>query len=360
MQDTEIRLSVISFTSAGMQLSRRVKTVLSEGTEVQLYTKCKACGEGHGELPVSTVDTSVAEWAGRQMRERNAMLFIGACGIAVRAVASCLSDKMQDAPVLVMDERGSYVIPILSGHMGGANELAGILAKKLGAQAVITTATDLNHKFAVDLFAKENGFSIADKDGISKISAKELAGDEVTVSIETGHGCGIFVKSGMREVPYPPTGFTDLVITSEETLFDTAMVLRPKEYILGLGCKKGKGADEIGQFVTAKLKENGILTTQIFALASISQKKEEAGIREWCRKEGVRFLTYTAKQLQELEGDFTKSAFVMEQVGVDNVCERAALKACGAGGELIAKKCAEHGMTLAIAKRKWRVCLDET
>lgn len=360
MQDTGIRLSVISFTDAGMQLSRRVKTVLKEETEVRLYTKRRACGEGHGDLAVSTVDTSVAEWAGRQMRERTAMLFIGACGIAVRAIAPCLSDKLQDAPVLVMDEKASYVIPILSGHMGGANELAGILAKELGAQAVITTATDLNHTFAVDLFARENGFFMNDKDGIAKISAKILAGDEVTVSIETGHGGGFFERNGMREIPYPPTGFTDLVITSEDNPFDAAMVLKPREYILGLGCKKGKSADEIERFIAEKMKENGILMTQIFALASISQKKEEAGIREWCRKEGVRFLTYTAKQLQEVEGDFTKSAFVKEQVGVDNVCERAALKACSAGGELILKKCAQCGMTLAIAKRKWRVCLDET
>lgn len=354
MQSADKKLSIISFTKTGMLLAERVKKALSDGPEVRLYTKCKAYKDGDEKLLVSRVDTSVGEWAGGQMKARNAMLFIGACGIAVRAVAPFLTDKLQDAPVLVMDEKGNYVIPILSGHVGGANELAGMLAKKIGAQPVITTATDLNQKFAVDVFAEKNGFFIDKKDGIARVSAKALAGEEITVSVETGHGCGFFEKNGMREIPYPPTGFTDIVITGEKCAFDAAMVLRPKEYILGFGCKKGKSIGEIAQFITEKMKENHILITQILALASISQKKDEAGIVKWCRKENIRFLTYTAEELREIEGDFTKSAFVKEQVGVDNVCERAAMKACGKEGELMMQKCAEHGMTLAIVKRKWR------
>lgn len=356
-----IRLSIISFTKAGIQLSRRVKAALQEKLEVELETKCKAFREDGEDVGVSLVTTSIGEWAGRRMQERNALLFIGACGIAVRAVAPYLTDKLQDVPVLVMDEKGNYVVPILAGHMGGANELAKMLAQGTGAQAVITTATDLNQKFAIDVFAKENGFSISPKDGIVKVSAKILAGEAVTVSVETWHGrCGFFEKKGMREVPYPPAGFVDLVITGENRAFDASVTLRPKEYILGFGCKKGKSADEIARFVEEKMAECQIAVTQIFALASISQKKEEEGILEWCRREGVRFLTYTAEELQEVEGDFTQSSFVMEQVGVDNVCERAALKACGTGGKLIVRKYAAQGMTLAVAKRDWKLTAWES
>ena len=115
------------------------------------------------------------------------------------------------------------------------------------------------------------------------------------------------------------------------------------------------------------IQENGILKTQIFALASISQKREEAGIKEWCRRENIPFLTYSAEELRQVDGEFTASAFVEKQVGVDNVCERAALKACeetaafGPGGAwqgngtLVLPKCAGNGMTIAIAKREWRV-----
>lgn len=366
----KISLCVISFTRAGMLLSTRIKETLTGRLAVELYTKCKTgiddVGRASiqayaGEPPVRTenadavrrVAGSVGEWTGQRMREKSAILFIGACGIAVRAVAPFLTDKLQDAPVLVMDEKGNYVVPILSGHVGGANALAKMIARKIGAQPVITTATDLNDVFAVDVFAMENGFAIENKDGIAKISAKILAGETVTASIETGHCIASLERSGICAVPYPPEGKVDLVITSEQNAFDASLVLRPKEYILGLGCKKGKEAGEIEQFIAEKAEDNGILISQIFAVASISQKRDEEGILAWCLKEKIPFLTYSAEELQEMEGDFTASAFVKEQVGVDNVCERAALKACGAGGELIVQKCAENGMTLAFAKRQW-------
>ncbi len=278
------------------------------------------------------------------------MLFIGACGIAVRAVAPHLTDKLHDVPVLVMDEKGKYVIPILSGHMGGANDLANHIAKKTGAVPVITTATDLNKKFAVDLFAKRNNLYIANKDGIVKVSSKVLAGKEITICIETGHEITC-EETGVRIVPYPPDRFVDVVVTSKDDVFDTSLLLKPREYVIGIGCKKGKKANEIDKFISKTINEMGISIMQIFALSSISQKSDEQGIIEWCRTEGIPFFTYTAEELQEVNGTFTKSVFVKNQVGVDNVCERAAVKACGEGGKLICPKVAENGMTIAIAMR---------
>ncbi|MDE6846636.1 MAG: cobalamin biosynthesis protein, partial [Lachnospiraceae bacterium] len=308
------------------------------------------------------VEMPVGEWTKIQMQEKNGILFIGACGIAVRAVAPYLTDKLHDSPVLVMDERGEYVIPILSGHMGGANELACYLGEKTGALPVITTATDINDKFAVDLFAKKNELSIINKEGIAKVSSKVLAGEEVTVSIEPGYEGSLVWESGIKErkgelpekvhmLSYPPTQYVDIVITSKADLFDAAICLRPKEYAVGLGCKRGKSADEIDDFIKRKLQEYSVPVTEIFALSSISRKSDEQGIIKWCRKENIPFRTYTAEELQTVEGDFKRSSFVKEQVGVDNVCERAALRACGKTGQLICTKCSENGMTVAIAKR---------
>ncbi|MDE6388076.1 MAG: cobalt-precorrin 5A hydrolase [Lachnospiraceae bacterium] len=353
-----MKLSIISFTKNGMRLSERIAKTVRKEMEVCTYTKCATCIKDDKNLFVISVAASVGEWTKAQMQERNAILFIGACGIAVRAIAPFLTDKLHDVPVLVMDERGNYVIPILSGHVGGANELATRIAEKTGAEAVITTATDINGKFAVDIFAKRNGLLIEDKEGIVKISSKVLAGEEITISMEQGLKVKGRLPEGVHIVSYPPTGFTDIIITSKEQAYDSTIVLRPKEYVLGVGCKKGKDAGEIRQFISGKLKERDILSSQILALASVLQKKEEKGLIEWCRSENIPFLTFPASELQELTGDFVKSVFVKEQVGVDNVCERAALKACGAGGHLILRKCAENGMTIAIAKRDWTVDFD--
>ncbi|MCM1101198.1 MAG: cobalamin biosynthesis protein [Clostridium sp.] len=292
------------------------------------------------------------------MRNGHALLFIGACGIAVRSVAPFLTDKTRDVPVLVMDEKGRYVIPILSGHLGGANELAGYIAARMGAEPVITTATDVRQKFAVDLFAKDNDLDIADRAGIVRVSSKVLAGREVTISIEPGHESLVerirdrTEDDTLRIVPYPPEDFADIAVTSKESV-NAAIRLIPREYVVGIGCKKGKDVGEIRQIITRKTAEFGIENSQIRAAASISRKREEPGIVEWCGEMGIPFLTYTAEELREVQGDFTASAFVEEQVGVDNVCERAALRACGdlgKTGDLAVRKYAENGVTIAIAK----------
>lgn len=343
-------LSIISFTQNGGQLSKKIAKILSDETP-ELVISVSECRNGK---------LSVGEWAKAQMEEKNALLFIGACGIAVRAIAPHLTDKLHDSPVLVMDEKGTYVIPILSGHMGGANALAVFLAKKLGVTPVITTATDLNKQFAVDLFAKRNHLSIENKDGIAKVSAKVLAGDEILFSIEKEQIANENrVPSGIRIVPYPPTQSVDVVITSKENTFGAALLLKPREYVIGLGCRKGKDAGEIEEFIMRKLKELQISPTQIYALSSVSQKRKETGILAWCQKRELPFLTYSAKELQDVTGTFQSSSFVADTVGVDNVCERAAVKACKAGGRLIAGKCAENGMTIAVAKREWKVTFDE-
>lgn len=357
-----MKLSVISFTENGRRLAERLAESFAEcgtGEEVVIYTK-GAAAEREGRSRAIPVEQRVEEWAGKQMEEKNALLFIGACGIAVRAIAPHLTDKLHDSPVLVMDERGNYIIPILSGHVGGANELAKNIAKSIGAIPVITTATDLNGRFSVDLFAKKNDFLILNKEGIAKVSSQVLAGKRITMSAETGHlpePCRL--PEEVRLVSYPPAGVVDVVIAAEADRFDAALMLMPKEYAVGVGCKKGKDPDEVQAFISRTLEAAGISVKQCFALASITQKKEEQAFLRWSRNAGVPFYTYTAEELQEVKGTFHKSPFVEANVGVDNVCERAALRACGPKGKLVCEKCAENGMTIAVARREWSVVFDE-
>ena len=352
-----MKLSMVSFTENGMLLSENIAKLL-DGTEYVLYTKCQSCcKEGQS---VRLITKSIGEWAGDQFEEKNALLFIGACGIAVRAIAPHITDKLHDSPVLVMDEKGQYVIPILSGHMGGANELAVVLAEKTGAEPIITTATDLNNKFAVDLFAKKNRLAIVNKDGIAKVSSKVLSGERITMSIEQGHyEIDDKLPKVIELVEYPPLQKVDVVVTSENGEFDTEMFLRPKEYAVGIGCKKGKEAEKIEGFIMRHLQRAGISLMQVFGMVSIDVKRDEPGLLAWSRKENIQFITYTAEELKSVKGDFHQSEFVKEQVGVDNVCERAALRMCEPGGRLIYEKHAEDGMTIAVARREWRVHFDE-
>ena len=358
-----MKLSIISFTEKGIQLSQKlVDKLQNTELEIMLFSKCSYGAK-------SNITESIADWTKLQMQEKNALLFIGACGIAVRAIAPSILDKLQDSPVLVLDENGKHIIPILSGHMGGANELACLIAKKIAAVPVITTATDLNRKFAVDLFAKKNHLHIVNKEGIAKVSAKVLAGEEIVMSIESGLlSKNEEVPEGLRIVEYPPNESVDILIMSQyeaevigygNIKEMAAIVLCPKEYVIGMGCRKGKEAEKIEKFISRSIEAAGILPSQIYALASIEQKREEEGLLAWSRKERVPFVTYTAEELQEVSGRFDTSDFVKKTGGVGNVCERAALKACGNGGQLICGKTALDGMTIAIAKREWSVTFKQ-
>lgn len=352
-----MRLSIISFTEKGVLLSRQLLEQLKK-KDCMLYTKCRLCDKEAGQ--VQYVTCGIGEWAGEQLAERNALLFIGACGIAVRAIAPYITDKLKDSPVLVMDEKGQYVIPLLSGHVGGANELAGFIAEKMGAVPVITTATDINHQFAIDLFAEKNGLAIRNRDGIVRVSSKVLTGKSITISIETGHyEEGGRLPENVVLTEYPPTQRVDAVVTSENREFDAAIVLMPREYGIGAGCRKGREAEKIEAFFRKNLERAGISVCQILGIASIDAKKEEAGFLAWSRKEKLPFVTYTAQELMAVEGVFHTSEFVKEQVGADNVCERAALKLCEPNGRLVYEKYAEDGMTIAIARREWRVSFEE-
>ena len=369
-----MNISVISFTLSGIRFSQKLADSLENSwkreyaglqrnivvDDIILFTKCSAWSDAETIFSAQYVEESISEWAGKQMQEKNILLFIGACGIAVRSIAPHLTDKMHDSPVLVMDEKGEYVIPILSGHLGGANEIAVEIAGTIGAAPVITTATDINRKFPVDLFAKRNGLFVVNKEGIAQVSSKILAGKDITISIESGHireGCRL--PEGVHMVSYPPEQFVDIVVTAEEKNFDTAVLLRPKEYVIGMGCRREKEADKIEALILRSMKELDIRTEQLLALASIDCKKDEQGFLSWRRKNNLPFFTYTAEQLKDLKGEFQASPFVLATTGVDNVCERAALKGCGDGGKLIYGKHAEDGMTIAIAKREWSVRFDE-
>lgn len=353
-----MNISMISFTENGMKLSRKIAADM-KAEQSLLYTKYFAEQPEEGEIFVQYVKESVQEWARAQMEAGNPMLFIGACGIAVRAIAPYLTDKLHDSPVMVMDELGNYIIPILAGHVGGANEIAQNIAAMTGAVPVITTATDINKKFAVDLFAKKNALHIVNKDGIAGVSAKVLQGKEITISVDPAHITKLPpVSEKIRLTGYPPECEVDVLITAQKTKYRALLSLQPKEYAVGVGCKRGKEPEKVRRLIQSCLKEAGIGVEQVFELASVEQKREEECFLSWSREERIPFHTYTAEELAEVQGDFNGSEFVKEKIGVDNVCERAALKACASGGRLIYPKHAEDGMTVAIAKRDWRIAFD--
>ena len=292
------------------------------------------------EFEVRSEGESLNDWVEKAFETRTALLFVGACGIAVRAVAPFINSKLEDPAVVCMDEKGQFIIPILSGHVGGANELACTIADKIGAVPVITTASDINGSFAIDSFARKHNLEIMNKEGIVKVTSSVLAGKPITVSVKD----------------YPPKVSVNVVITNNpnEAYVDKAdLILKRKEYTIGIGCKKNKSSKDIEEAIMSAIKDCNIEIGDIYAIGTIELKENEPGIQEISNKYRIPIISFTADLLEMAQGEFTDSEFVKETVGVGNVCERAAVLSGGLGARLILEKQTYDGITVAIAIRWW-------
>ena len=336
-----MNVRIVSYTERGAETARRVSDALNaQGYACRRFAKAAFRLDGDEELTVSASD-----WAKDGFQTADALIFVCACGIAVRAIAPWVRSKTTDPAVLVLDEAGAYVIPLLSGHIGGANVLSAALSDALGATAVLTTATDRNGLFAVDVFAARNGLYLSDMALAKDVSAALLRGEPVGFCSDVPVEGDVPSELNASDAPL------GVCVTFDETKAPYARTLRliPKRYVAGVGCKRGKSEAELRAFVRACLNKQGLTEKALCAIASIDRKRDEAGLIALCKTLNVPFWTYSADELNALDGVFSKSAFVLETTGTDSVCERAAV--C-AGGTLVVRKIAQDGMTFALAKKE--------
>lgn len=263
-------------------------------------------------------NTDLLDFVGEAFKYHLPMVFVGATGIAVRTIAPFVSDKLSDSPVIVIDELGINVIPILSGHFGMANDLAKEFSKGLDANCVITTATDINNVFSVDSFAVKEGYRIVDKNQIKVISSKALMKEKIAVETKED---GVY--------------------------FDDRLMLIPKELVIGMGCKKDKDFSDLLDFLLEDYSEKE-LRDNLYAICSIDVKAKEKGLLKLAAYLGAKFITFSAEELNDCKGQFEESDFVKAKVGVGNVSERAV--AC-LGATILKSKEARDGMTKTIGKR---------
>ena len=389
-----MKISIICFTLTGQQTGEKLKKALEKQKHaVSLYAKSKYISD--------SIKESTKEWAGEQFESADGIIFIGATGIAVRSIAPYVASKKTDPAVLVTDECGKFVISLLSGHLGGANELALQAAEALQAVPVVTTATDMEGKFAVDVFAKKNNCHIFRMKEAKEVSAALLAGEKVGFYSEFPwegelpdglvNCCGLRdeissetdlaameAKLESASDLFPKVGIAVTIHKNCTPFLSTTHVV-PQAVALGMGCRKNKEAQAVEKAAFTCLEENQIYPQAVACLASIDIKKEEPGLLALAEKMGIPFETFSSEELLAVKGEFTASSFVSRTVGVDNVCERSALKAAQdriclntgripernqtkpgtrRGGEhcrLIQRKQAADGVTAALVLADWRI-----
>ncbi len=335
-----MRVAIFAYSRQGCETAKRVLACLSR-QECRPYTM-----ERFEEKGFLSLEKPSQLFYGELFRWAEAMIFVGSCGIALRQIAPHVKDKKTDPAVICIDELGTFVIPLLSGHMGGANELAAGLAKTLNATAVITTATDINGKFSVDTWARKMGFVIHSMPLAKAVSAEILERD---VSFSSDFPVTTQLPPGLTG----ETGKVGIYLTcTKREPYEKTLRLIPKVLHLGIGCRKGVTKETIAAAVDAVVKKYDLDFRAIKDAASIDLKAEEAGLLAFCREQSLPVQFYSGKELLSLKEEFTASDFVESVTGVDNVCERSARMK---SDRILVRKTALNGVTVALGMENLEV-----
>lgn len=336
-----MKIAIFAYSRQGCCTARKVMSYFPE-TDFKAYTMERFAEEDFDPIcrPSKPFYGELFHWA-------DALIFVGSCGVAVREIAPHVQDKRMDPAVVCIDELGHFVIPLLSGHIGGANEMAWNIANRLDATPVITTATDISNRFSVDAWAARNGFEIDNMHRAKMVSAAILERD---VPISSDFAITTDLPNG---IVFGKCGELGICISYREKVpFEQTLRLIPKILHIGIGCRRGVSASDIQEAVTTVLTQHELDIRAVRWVASIDLKAEEAGLIKFCKDNGLMIRFHSAAKLREVPGEFTISEFVRSVTGVDNVCERAALM----GAEkLIVKKTALNGVTVAVAAEKLEV-----
>ena len=308
----------------------------------------------------------------RLFKKYDALVFIMATGIVVRLIAPLIKDKRTDPAVVVLDEQGKYVISLLSGHIGGANELAKEIAKITGGQAVITTASDVQGKLAVDTLAGVLKCGIEDFSNAKEVTAAIVNGgrvglyaplsiggfDKIKKKLDgIAHGLEFF--SSIEELAH--AGLDGAILVSPHLLpkrmlarLPNTVFLRPRVLAVGVGCNRNTSADEIETLFYETLGEASLSPLSVKTLASIEEKRDEKGLLEFAKEHGYKIKFITKERLLKGKTPSGPSATVFRNMGVYGVCEPAALIASGAKALLVQKRKSKNA-TMAVAEAALRL-----
>jgi len=315
------------------------------------------------------------------MKTSKGVIFISSTGIAVRAIAPFLEGKDKDPGVVVVDLSSKYAINILSGHLGGGNELTLKVAQILNIQPVITTATDNLGIIAPDVLAKDNDLIIEDLKKAKYIAS--LLVEEKIVGIKDDYnmikmGKGYKKIQELRETCIWIThnlkvnnnnydfnhinNFDsnnnminnlndDLENNITHTELDYSKILRlvKKDLVLGIGCRRGTSYEKLNAFINSSLMKYNLDIRAVVSIVSVDVKANEEGIIKLAEKINCPFKTFEREEIKTVQDKYEKSEFVLKTLGITGVCEPCVDLA---GAEVIISKVKHEGMTLAIGVLK--------
>lgn len=354
-------IAVIAVTRRGVETALKIKKALDiVGLLSTVYAPKKYSQNG-----VTAIEVNTADFFKDTYRKVDALVGVMAAGIIIRAVSPMLESKLTDPAVIGTDVSGKFVISLLSGHLGGANELTRLIAEGINATPVITTASDSMGKQSADELARTLYLSIQNPNSLVAVNAAIVNGDHVVVVLVgdvkvamEAVGCFEVKKAQNAKEAGEIIGAHDagIIITDEPfmaTKFGKPVtILTPKRIVVGLGARKETPADSIITAVDSALKRLQVPLSRVYRFATVDIKRDSKPMLEAVEKLGapLEFLSVDALRSVTYNDLSPDSAMVQNKIGIGGVCERAALKVAGPNSKLILKKTKLNGVTVAVAE----------
>lgn len=354
-------ITIVAIARRGVETALKIKTALNAlALSCKVYASRKYLQEG-----VIPLDKKLDAFIKEIYNATDAIVAVMATGIIIRAVAPYLQNKLVDPAVICVDASGKFVVSLLSGHYGGANELTRLIAEGIGATAVITTASDSLGAQSVDELARILHLTIVNPKSLVAVNAAVVNGERLAlvlvgdVKIPTDAVYGYVVEKA--ESPeqaleivnsYDAAAIVSKELVATDKFAKPVTLLKPKRVILGVGARKEITPDQILEAVGSALARVNLPLERIDGLATVDIKKNSQSMLSAAEKLGLKFEFLNVEELRAFKHEDLSpdSEIVQEKIGVGGVCEQAALIKAGKNAHLILKKQKLNGVTVAVAE----------
>jgi cobalt-precorrin 5A hydrolase len=346
------KVSVLAITKNGINIGERLKELFPNW---DIFVPSKLSNENKS---ITWYSEPTSDKIIELFKNSNALICLFSLGAVIRLIAPYLKDKKTDPAVIVIDDKTNFVISVLSGHIGGANELTQEISEKLNALPVITTAADVNKTIAVDLVGREFGWKIDDETTVTKISAHMVNAEPIGVFQQTGN------KKWYKELPKNVTIYNSLEelkksnskahLIISDTIIDNelaqeSVIYRPQSLVIGIGLHWDTTKDTIKDGIEHCLKKFNLSSKCIAKLVSIKKPEDVQGLIDLGKEMQIPVEYVNREELAEIITP-NPSSTVKAFEGTASVSEAAAIKI--SNGELIVEKQKfPPNLTIAIARK---------
>jgi cobalt-precorrin 5A hydrolase len=355
-----MKTAVIAITKHGIEIARRLKSKMPE------FDICAPDKFNDDREDVNWYSDPTSLLLGKLFESYEGLVCIFSLGAVIRLISPHMKDKKTDPAVVVIDDKAQFVISALSGHLGGANALARLVASVLNATPVITTAADVNETIAVDLLGREFGWTIENDSTVTKVSAHMVNEDKVGIYQDAGELNWWFSDRSLPSNAQIAKNLDELgndeykaalIITDElldskyEALLQKSVLYRPKSLVVGIGLHWDTSKDEILNGIQTTLKDAGLSFRSIRNIATINREDIVKGLQEFSKEFNIPVEYYDKDQLSAIHAP-NPSETVKRFEGTASVSEASAMLSAKNDTLLVQKQKFPPNLTVAVARVK--------